>query len=43
MVLTNASGLAPSMSVEILGRIVSGVGGAGLQTLISLIILGLFE
>jgi hypothetical protein len=41
VLLTNVSGLAPSMSIEILGRIVSGIGGAGLQTLVSLIILGM--
>jgi hypothetical protein len=34
------SGLAKSMVFVIIGRVIAGVGGAGCQTLVSLIIFG---
>ena len=36
----NESGLAPSLPVAILGRTISGIGGAGMGSLVSICITG---
>jgi predicted MFS family arabinose efflux permease len=38
--LTQDSGLAPSFWLVVIGRVVSGFGGAGLHSLVSIIITG---
>jgi hypothetical protein len=41
LLLTADSGIAPSMITMIIGRVIGGVGGAGCQALVSLIIVGM--
>jgi MFS family permease len=38
--LHTRSGIGPSLSIVILGRVITGIGGAGANALVSLIILG---
>jgi MFS family permease len=38
--LHTPSGIGPSLGVVILGRVITGIGGAGANALVSLIILG---
>ncbi|KAL1649423.1 hypothetical protein SLS58_001478 [Diplodia intermedia] len=37
---TNSSGIAPSLGIVILGRVLSGIGSAGMSALVSIIITG---